>query len=167
MTTEGRNMESSVCKPQTWSTGTEGGRIAYIQAAARRCAIQEGLAKVNNPYCPPINSPAFVQSEGAYIAAKQATCSTQTINGPIYITTCGQQVSGKNAYLNTTTGSLTQSARISRIQQATLSQQQRFASYTRWTPPLPCPALPALANSAGQAKPSVNTCLPNKNAVLA
>jgi hypothetical protein len=24
-----------------------------------------------------------------------------------------------------------------------------------------------LANSAGQAKPSVNTCLPNKNAVLA
>ena len=158
--------------------GTEGGRIAYIQAAARRCAIQEGLAKINNPYCAPINSPAFVQSEGAYIAAKQATCSTQTITAPIYVDNYGQQVPGPsssplgiNTVLSgqslTTTGALTQSARIARIQQATLSQQPRFASYKRWTPP-PCPPpLPALANSAGQAKPSVNSYCPNKNAVLA
>jgi hypothetical protein len=35
---------------------------------------------------------------------------------------------------------------------------ERFAKYKRWQPPLPCPPLPQIAQSAGISKPSTRAC---------
>lgn len=127
---------------------TESGRISQIQQRAAQCAIAEGLRRANQTYCKPLVSMATPISESLYLRNIQ-DCILGTSN---YSST------------DTSIGPTTESIRISRIQGAVLDCATRFSEYNRWNPLPACLLLPAEANSATQPKPSLNTCLPNKNA---
>ena len=126
---------------------TESGRINQVMASARRCAISEGLQRANNMYCPPIKAYGSPVNEGAYLQGKLERCATSNMYIPAAF--------------------VPESVRISRVQQESLSEQSRFASYIRFNPPPACPPLPAAATNAGEPVPSFNNCLPNKNSILA
>jgi len=147
---------------------TESGRMSLLMASARRCAIQESLARANANCCPPIRSYGTPTNQGSYIAAKMDMCTTtlvdsnSTINANSNISainTCGTTYveTGRAAFVP-------ESIRITRIQQEAISGQPRFSDYVRFNPLPPCVPLPALATNAGIPQPSLNTCLPNKNA---
>ena len=124
---------------------TESGRIDLIAASARRCAIADGLRRANAAYCPPTNIPNVTTlSQGAYLDGKVAN----------YINASATS----NIYLNS--GAVPESTRISRLTTAV----PRFSEYIRFNPLPACPPLPPLATNAGQPQPSLNSCLPNKNA---
>jgi len=133
------------------SGNSENGRINLLLASARSCAITEGLRRANQAYCPPTKIPnSDTLSGNAYILGKTAECYNNTVNSNIIV----------NSQF------VPQSSRIARLQSSAIDNSLRFSEYTRVQPPPPCPALPALANSATVPKPSLNTCLPNKNATL-
>ena len=151
---------------------TEAGRISLKEKTVEQCAIQRqlGTTKPINPYCPPTRTLSTpVPLESTYIAAKIATATSPLCIGAssgtptTFITTCGIATIRGN-------GATTQSAVIARAAAATLATPQtgvnRFASYYRWSPPPPCPPLPALATNAGAPRPSLHTCLPNKNMTM-
>lgn len=127
---------------------TESGRISQIQQRAAQCAIAEGLRRANQGYCKPLASIATPMSESVYLRNIQSCILS----------------AGNNSNTDTSIGPTTESIRISRIQGTALDCAPRFSEYNRWNPLPACPPLPAEANSAGQPKPSLNTCLPNKNA---
>jgi len=70
---------------------TEGGRISQLVDSARRCAIQEQLAKAQNFYgidscgtCKPINRTVKdVQTEGAYLNSQVANCKFNYYKPPV------------------------------------------------------------------------------------
>ena len=127
------------------SGNSESGRINLLLSSARSCAIAEGLRRANQAYCPPSKVPnTDILSGNAYILGIVAPCSNAIVNRQF----------------------VPQSSRIARLQSCAIDNTSRFSEYTRVAPPPPCPALPALANSASVPKPSLNTCLPNKNAKL-
>ena len=133
------------------SGNSESGRINLVLSSARSCAITEGLRRANQAYCPPSKIPnSDTLSGNAYIVGKSAGCYNDPVNS--------------NIILNSQF--VPQSTYIAHLQSCAIDNVRRFSEYTRLPPPPPCPALPALANSATVPKPSLNTCLPNKNATL-
>jgi hypothetical protein len=87
-------------------------------------------------------------------------CTTTLVDSNISaINTCGTTYveTGRAAFVP-------ESIRITRIQQEAISGQPRFSDYVRFNPLPPCVPLPALATNAGVPQPSLNACLPNKNA---
>jgi len=139
---------------------TESGRMSLLMASARRCAIQESLARANANCCPPIRSYGTPTNQGSYVIAKMDMCTTTLVNSNIpVIKTCGPTYveTGRAAFVP-------ESIRITRIQQEAISGQPRFSDYVRFNPLPPCAPLPALATNAGVPQPSLNACLPNKNA---
>jgi hypothetical protein len=142
---------------------TESGRINQVMASARRCAIAEGLQRANNMYCPPIKTYGSPVNEGARLQGKMAVRSFPITSSNSYIPAV--PITSSNSYIPA--AFVPESVRILRIQQESLSDQPRFASYIRFNPPPACPPLPAAATNAGEPVPSFNNCLPNKNSILA
>jgi hypothetical protein len=125
---------------------TESGRISLLMDSARRCAIAEGLQRANSICCPPVRAFGSPTNQGAYLQGKM------------------EAITSSNNYIASVF--VPESVRISRIQQETLSAQPRFSDYIRFNPLPACTPLPATATNAGNPVPSLNSCLPNKNAVL-
>lgn len=132
---------------------TESGRISLLMASARRCAIAEGLQRANSICCPPVRAFGSPTNQGAYLQGKMEA-----------ITSSNNYIAASNNYIAAVF--VPESVRISRIQQETLSAQPRFSDYIRFNPLPACTPLPATATNAGNPVPSLNSCLPNKNAVL-
>ena len=133
---------------------TESGRISNIIEQARRCAIQEQLAKAKNFYgadscvkCVRENLPQVtVQSEGAYLASKVANCSFNYYQPPV----------------------VPESVRIAKIQQtvmeksrAPLNTNTRFSQYSRVFQ-APCPPVDPNIFNGNLPKPArICPALPN------
>ena len=133
---------------------TEGGRISQLVENARRCAIQERLAKAQNYYgvdscgtCKNMNLVVQdVQTEGAYLASRVANCDYNYFKPPV----------------------VPESVRIERIERETLDKSNdplnvntRFACYSRVIIP-PCPPVDPNIFNGNLPKPArICPALPN------
>jgi hypothetical protein len=131
---------------------TESGRISLLMDSARRCAITEGLQRANSICCPPLRVYGSPVNQGAYLQGKIDTITSSNLQLQM------ESVPNSNNYLPAVF--VPESVRISRLQEATLSAQPRFAEYIRFNPLPACPPLPATAINAGNPIPSFNSCLP-------
>jgi hypothetical protein len=133
---------------------TEGGRINQLVENARRCSIQERLAKAQNYYgidscgtCKNMNLVVkTVQTEGAYLASQVANCDYNYFKPPV----------------------VPESVRIERVQREVLDKSNdplntntRFSCYSRIVIP-PCPPVDPNIFNGNLPKPArICPALPN------
>jgi hypothetical protein len=131
----------------------EGGRMAQILAASKRCQVQEAIAKaraINGPVqCAPVPiSRAVVPLESTNLQAQVAACARITAAQATALAV--QPLRG-----------VPESVRIARLNQEVLDQyspysdsRRRFLEYQGPQVPVQCPPIPTEITNANLPKPS-------------
>lgn len=131
----------------------EGGRMVQILAAAKRCQVNEAIAKArainNGSCCPPVpQSRKDVPLESTALQGQLATCAR--INALQAQMMAQQPLRG-----------VPESVRIAQLQQNVLDQyspysnsERRFLEYVGPQIPVQCPPLPTEITNANLPKPS-------------
>lgn len=131
----------------------EGGRMAQILAASKRCQVNEAIAKARLLNAPPVCSPGVqsriqVPLESTNLEAQLARCARITAQQATVLAT--QPLRG-----------VPESVRIARLNQEILDQyspysdsERRFLEYQGPRVPTVCPPIPTEITNANLPKPS-------------
>ena len=147
-------IKSCITNPNNITPNTEGGRIALLLEAARRCAATQALAKARGG---PVGRPcaAIRPPMGVHVPPASAAIANKTA--------CLTFVSANKC--------TTESSWIARIQRETLDAAKnpldptsRFSAYVRPFPPPICAAVPQEALNANVPHSQAIRCpLPNRS----